>query len=247
MSHRNARLTVHGRLLIVRRHQQGWRQAHIAAAMGVSRKCVKIWIDRYAAEGEAGLEDRSSRPRSSPTRTAEQVERQVLTVRDRERRGQDWIGPELGVPARTVSRILRRHHKPYLRELDPISGDLIRSSKSTATRYERERPGELVHVDVKKLGRIPDGGGWKANGRQKGQTGAQKRARIGYDYIHSMVDDHSRLAYSEVLPDETASTSAEFLLRAAAYFAAHGISCIERVITDNAFVYRHSHAFAAAV
>jgi transposase len=159
MAHANARLTVHGRRLIVQRHQQGWRQAHIADAMGVSGKCVKTWIERYAGEGEDGLRDRSSRPHSTPTRTLADVEERVIALRGQERRGQDWLGPELGLPARTVSRILRRHHMPYLRECDPMTGELIRASKATATRYERDRPGELVHMDVKKLGRIHDGGG----------------------------------------------------------------------------------------
>lgn len=241
MSHASARTTFHGRLLIVERHQAGWPQAHIARAMGVSRKCVKTWIDRYAAEGEAGLQDRSSRPHRSPTRTSPQIERQVLEMRRRERWGQDLIGPELGVPARTVSRILRRHHAPYLRHLDPITGQVIKASKSTAVRYERERPGELVHMDVKKIGRIPDGGGWKAHGRQMGKTSAQKKARIGFDYVHSAVDDHSRLAYSEILPDEKGPTCAAFLLRAAEHFASHGITRIERVITDNHMSYRLSN------
>ena len=136
-----------------------------------------------------------------------------------ERRGQDWIGPELGLPARTVSAILRRHQVPYLRECDPLTGEVIRASKTTAVRYEHDHPGSLVHMDVKKVGRIHDGGGWKAHGRAMGITGAKKRARIGFDYVHSVVDDHSRLAYSEILPDEKGATCAAFLLRAAAYFA----------------------------
>jgi transposase InsO family protein len=241
VSHRNARLTVHGRLLIVQRHQAGWKQAHIAAAMGVSRKCVRTWIDRYDSEGEAGLETRSSRPHSMPTRTRDEIEQKVLTARGELREGPDVLGPKIGVPPRTVSRILRRHAVPYLRECDPMTGEVIRSSKQTAQRYERERPGELVHMDVKKLGKIPDGGGWKAHGRQMGSTAAKKRAKIGYDYIHSLVDDHSRLAYSEILPDETGPTCAAFLERAAAYFAAKGITRIERVMTDNAFAYRYSN------
>ena len=164
MSHGSARLTVHGRRLIVQRHQAGWKQAHIASAMGVSRKCVKTWIDRYAAEGEAGLLTRSSRPRTMPTRTPEQVEQKVLAARAEHREGPDVLGPRVGVAARTVSRILRRHRAPYLRDCDPMTGEVIRSSKATAVRYERQRPGELVHMDVKKLGRIPDGGGWRARG-----------------------------------------------------------------------------------
>jgi transposase InsO family protein len=140
--------------------------------------------------------------------------------------------------ARTVSRIVRRHGVAYLRECDPMTGEVIRSSKQTAVRYERERPGELVHMDVKKLGKIPDGGGWKAHGRGNGNR--DKKVKIGYDYVHSLVDDHSRLAYSEILPDETGATCAAFLERAAAYFAGKGITRIERVMTDNAFAYRYS-------
>jgi len=247
MSHGSARLTVHGRLLIVQRHQHGWRQAHIAAAMGVSRKCVKTWIDRYAAEGADGLRDRSSRPHTSPGRTPDEVEQRVLELRRLQRRGQDWLGPELGVPPRTVARILRRHQVPYLRECDPMTGEVIRASKVTTVRYERDRPGELVHMDVKKLGRIHDGGGWKAKGREHGQTAKQKRAKIGYDYIHSLVDDHSRYAYSEILPDEKGATCAAFLLRAAHVFAQAGIPYIERVITDNHLSYKRSLDVRAAI
>ena len=247
MSHGSARLTVYGRLLIVQRHQQGWRQAHIAAAMGVSRKCVKTWLDRYAAEGEAGLQTRSSHPHNCPTRTPAPVEQRVVELRRRERRGQDWLGPELGLPPRTVSRILRRHQVPYLRECDPITGTVIRASKVTAVRYERARPGELVHMDVKKLGRIHDGGGWKAKGREHGQTAKQKRAKIGYDFIHSLIDDHSRYAYSEILPDEQGATCAAFLLRAAEAFTAAGITRIERVITDNHLSYKRSRDMREAI
>ncbi len=114
MSHGNARTTVHGRKLIVERHAAGWRQAHIAAAMGISRKCVRTWITRYAAEGGAGLADRSSRPHTSPTRTPAEVEDRIVAVRTRERRGPAWLGAELGVPARTVSRVLARRGQPRL-------------------------------------------------------------------------------------------------------------------------------------
>ncbi|GGB97312.1 hypothetical protein GCM10010972_07600 [Cellulomonas carbonis] len=138
--------------------------------------------------------------------------------------------------------MLRRRGMPLLRDLDPLTGEQIRASKITAVRYERDRPGELVHVDVKKLGRIPDGGGWRAHGRSE-----QVRGRgIGFDYVHSMVDDHSRLAYSEILPDEKGTTCAGFVARAAAYFAAHGIPRIERIMTDNAWAYRWSLRAVAA-
>ncbi len=136
---------------------------------------------------------------------------------------------------------------PRLCELDPLTGTIIRASKTTAVRYERSQPGELTHMDVKKIGRIPDGGGWRAHGRQMGSTGARKRARIGFDYVHSLVDDHSRLAYSEIHPDEKGPTCAGFLIRAATYFAEHGIDHIERVMTDNHWSYTHSRDVAAVM
>lgn len=209
--------------------------------MGVSRKCVKTWIERFATEGEGGLVTRSSRPHSMPTRTSAEVEEKVLTARAEHREGPDVLGPRLGVSPRTVSRILRRHDTPYLRECDPITGEVIRSSKQSALRYERDRPGELVHMDVKKIGRIPDGGGWRAGVMPHGgKTSAQKKIKVGYDYVHSLVDDHSRLAYSEVLTDEKGTTCAAFLERAINYFARHGITRIERLMTDNAWAYRWS-------
>jgi transposase InsO family protein len=247
VSHRNARLTFHGRRLIVHRVcRRKIPQAHVADAMGVSRQCVSKWVARYRAEGEAGLHDRSSRPHRVPTQTPAAVESRVLELRDHERRGPGWLGPELGVPPRTVSRILARHGAPRLCELDPLTGEVIRASKTTTRRYERDRPGELVHMDVKKLGKIPDAGGWRAHGRGQGGN-RDRRHGAGYDYVHSVVDDHSRLAYSEILPDEKGQTCAAFLARAAAYLADHGISAIERVLTDNAFAYRHSAAVAEVI
>jgi transposase InsO family protein len=211
--------------------------------MGVSRQCAHRWVARFDAEGDAGLVDRSSRPHHMPTRTSAEVEDQVVTARLEHRRGQDWLGPELGVPARTVSRILRRHQLPRLAECDPLTGAVIRSSKTTAIRYERDRPGELVHMDVKKIGRIPTGGGWKAHGREMGSTWQRKKTRIGFDYVHSVVDDHSRFAYSEVLPDERAGTASAFFERALQAFAHVGIT-VERVMTDNHWSYTKSHSLA---
>lgn len=239
VTHRNARLTPAGRRLIIQRHQHGWTQARIAAAMGISRRCVARWITRHRLEGAAGLEDRSSRPRTSPSRTPAHLEQLVLRIRRDDRVSRDELARRTGLAPRTVSRILTRHGMPHLARLDPMTGQLIRASKTTAIRYERDRPGELVHMDVKKLGRIPDGGGWKALGR--GDSGNRDRRHgSGYDYVHSLVDDHSRLAYSEVLPDEKGATCAGFLERAISYFAAHGITRIERLLTDNAWAYRHS-------
>ena len=246
MSHRNARLTFHGRCLLVRRVRlEGMAIAHVAKAMGVSRQCGSRWVSRFDSEGMAGLEDRSSRPHSSPTRTTSDIEQRVLDARAEHRRGPDWLAPEVGVPARTITRILRRHGVPMLCHCDPMTGEVSRSSKATAVRYERERPGELVHMDVKKVARIPDNGGWRIHGR--GKTTAQVNARTGTDYVHSLVDDHSRFAYSEILNNERAGACAAFFSRAVAYFAAHGIDRIERVITDNAWSYRRGLALEALI
>ena len=158
-----------------------------------------------------------------------------------QRRGPDWIGAELGLPARTVGAILARHGVPHLADCGPLTGELIRASRQTTRSYERHRPGELVHMDVKKLGRIPDGGGWRADRGTPAQHASRvDRAPIGYDYVHSLIDDHLRFAYSEILQDEKGAICRAFLLRAAGYFAAHGIREIQRVMTDNAWAYRYA-------
>lgn len=244
MGHANARLTVHGRRLLIQRVEAGSPVSHVAKSMGVSRQCAHRWVRRHTEHGDAGLADRSSRPRTCPTRTPAETEAKILELRTEERRGQDWIGAELGVPARTVSRVLRRHNVPYLRDLDPLTGEIIWASKTTALRYERDAPGDLAHMDVKKLGRIPDGGGWKAHGRQMGSTGAAKRAKIGFDYVHSVVDDHSRVAYSEIHNDEKGATVTGFFTRAVAWFAKHGVT-IREVMTDNHWSYTRTASFTA--
>jgi len=153
-----------------------------------------------------------------------------------------------GVPARTISRILARHHVPRLSWCDPLTGELIRASRATVNRYERERPGELVHVDVKKLGKIPDGGGWRARRETTtNHTSRLDKTPIGFDYVHAVIDDHSRLAYAEIHDDEKGTTAAGVLLRAAEFFASQGIPRIERVLSDNAFAYRNSADFKNAV
>lgn len=216
-------------------------RAWLAAELGVSRQCAYRWVRRFLDEGATGLNDRSSRPHHCPRRTPASVEAAVVELRTSARRGQQWIADELGAPARTVCAILRRHRMPYLRDCDPLTGAVIRASKTTAVRYERNRPGELIHMDVKKIGRIPDGGGWKAHGRAAtGDDHAHKKSHIGFDYVHSVIDDHSRLAYSEILSDEKGITCAAFLQRAADYFATYGITQIERIMTDNAWAYRYS-------
>jgi transposase InsO family protein len=163
----------------------------------------------------------------------------VLEVRRRERRGQDWIGPEVGVAPRTVGAILRRYQVPKLCACDPLTGEVIRASKTTPLRYERSAPGDLIHIDVKKIGRIPEGGGWKAHGRA--ERPGHKRG-LGYDYVHAAVDDHSRLAYAEILDNEKGTTCAGFLRRAVEHFASHGIS-VRQVISDNAKNYTLSREF----
>jgi transposase InsO family protein len=243
VAHVNARLTVHGRRLLVHRVRVDRRPvAHVAKELGVSRQCAHRWVARFDAEGAAGLADRSSRPHRTPSRTPVVVEQQVLAARREYRCGPIGLARHTRVPAATCGRILRRHAVARLADCDPLTGEVIRATRMSAERYERVRPGELVHLDVKKLGRIPDGGGWKAHGRSEAVRGRG----VGYDYVHAAVDDHSRLAYAEILPDETGHTCAGFLTRAAAWFADHGVN-IERVITDNALAYRRSRAFHTAV
>ena len=243
--HANARLTVHGRVLLVRRvRTEGRPISHVARELGVSRQCAARWVTRYDHHGDAGLHDRSSRPHHSPTRHTAATEARVLATRREQRCGPAGLALITGVPARSVSRILARHGVARLGECDPITGDRIRATRASARRYEHRAPGDLVHVDVKKLGRIPQGGGWRIHGRGP-RPGATRR--IGFDYVHAMVDDHSRFAYAEVLPDERGATCAGFVQRAAAAFAAAGITRIERVITDNARNYRGCAVFAQAL
>ena len=246
MSHANARLTLHGRRLLVARVLDDHRPvAHVAKELGVSRQCAHRWVRRFRAEGAAGLSDRSSRPLQTPTKTSPEREAAVLAARAELRFGPVRLAAKTGVPARTISRILRRHQVPPLAWLDPITGAPIRATRATTNRYEHEHPGDMVHIDVKKLGRIPDGGGWRVHGREANTR--DRKNPVGFDYVHAAVDDHSRLAYAEIHPDEKGATAAGFLTRAAAYFTSHGVTRIERVISDNAFAYRHSTAFKDAV
>ena len=235
--HGSPRLNLFGRLLLVQRVEAGWSVAAASEAVGVSRATGHKWVRRHREEGEAGLEDRPCHPRRSPHQLSAEQEAPILQLRRERKLGPHRIAALTGRPRSTCHKVLARHGLNRLDLLDRPTGRLIR-------RYERQRPGELVHVDVKKLGRIPPGGGHRVHGWQPG--GRPKR-HLGYDYIHSMVDDHSRLAYSEVLPDERGSTCAAFLLRAAEFFAVHGIPRLERVMTDNAFAYRNSREFQAAL
>ena len=238
--HRNAKLTPAGRRILVDRIASGRPAAHVAAEMGVARKTGYKWWRRWLAEGEAGLQDRSSRPRRSPTRVPARVERKIERLRRRRKLGPMRIGWRLGLASSTVYRVLCRLRLNRLAWLDRPTGRVIRRL------YEHPRPGDLLHIDVKKLGRIPPGGGWRAHGR--GRDGHGGHSRVGYAYIHSAVDDHSRVAYSEVLADERAVTAVAFWQRARSWFAERGVS-VRAVLTDNGSCYRSAdfaRAFRAA-
>ena len=192
MSHANARLTFHGRCLLIERVIGDRRPvSHVAKELGISRQAAHRWVSRFRAEGVAGLHDRSSRPHRMPRRTQEAIEEAVIAARRQLRAGRDRIAEVTGVPPRTVSAILARHRMPPIAVLDPVTGVVIRASKATEHRYERPARGDLVHVDVKKLGRIRDGGGWRSRGRQDApRSHGAKSQRVGFDYVHAAVDDH---------------------------------------------------------
>jgi len=228
--HANARLTPIGRLTLCLRVEQGRPVAHVAPEMGISRTTGYKWWRRFCEEGVEGLVDRSSRPHRCPHRSAPDLEAQIAELRAELKLGPARIGYRLGVAPSTVHRVLVRLGLNRLAWMDRPTGRVIR-------RYERERPGELIHVDIKKLGKIPDGGGWKVVGRQAGKKNNDTRRGIGYGFIHSAVDDHSRLAYSEILGDERKETAAGFWQRARAWYLDQGIET-EEILTDNGSCYR---------
>ena len=230
-SHENARTTPHGRLLMVRRLSAGQSVAIVAAAMGVTPKTVRKWRDRFVAEGLPGLRDRSAKPLHSPRRLAPESTAQIEALR-RQRRSGPAIARQLGLPVSTVGLELRRLGLGRLRALDP---------KSEIIRYEREHPGELIHIDIKKLGRI-DGVGHRITGNRTGQS--NKRG-TGWEYLHVAIDDASRLAFTAMMPDEKKESTVAFLDAAIAWFQAHGVTA-QRVMTDNGSAYK-SKAFAAAI
>ena len=228
MPHRNAPLTATGRLRLARCVvEDNWPLRRAAERFQVSPTTAQRWAERYRQFGEAGMSDRSSRPRTSPRRTPTRTERRIIKVRVLRRWGPARIAHLLHLVPSTVHRVLTRFGLARLTHLDRATGRVIR-------RYERERPGELVHVDIKKLGNIPDGGGHKVLGRQAGRA---KRSSVGYSYLHTAVDDHSRLAYSEIHTDEKKETATSFWTRAQAFFTQAGIT-VERVLTDNGACYR---------
>jgi transposase InsO family protein len=239
MSHAKAKLTPSGRLLLVRRVlEEGWPPAHAAAMAGVSRQTVHKWLRRFREEGPAGLLDRSSVARRCPHRTSPSVEAAVIEARLTSRRGPHRIAQRLDLAPSTVHAVLARHGLSRLSRLDRTTGVPIR--------YERATPGELIHVDVKKLGRVPEGGGWRVHGRERGRAGELRTQRTGFDYLHVAVDDHSRFAYVEVHADEKGETCAGFLERTRERFAQVGID-IERVMTDNAKNYTLAKVFQRAL
>ena len=235
--HRNARLNLHGRRLLIARIQQGRPIAHVADELGISRQTAYKWWGRWRREGDRGLVDRSSRPRSMPTRTPRHVEHQVERLRKARKLGPARIAGILELAPSTVHRILCRCGLNRIAWMDRPTGTVIRR------RIEHDRPGELVQIDIKKLGRIPPGGGWRAHGR--GHDGHHGHAGVGYAFIHTAIDSHSRVAYSEVLDDEKAITAIRFWQRAHAWFAQLDVR-IETVQTDNGSCYR-AHAFTAAI
>jgi transposase InsO family protein len=224
--HRNAPLTPEGRLRLCHRIADGWSVAAAAESMGISRQTAHKWWRRYQDEGVAGLEDRSSRPRSCPHQTPARVERRIVALRQSRKLGPARLAGIVGLPASTVHRVLVRHGVNRLRWMDRPTGRVIR-------RIETSRPGELIHIDVKKLARVPRGGGHKKLGRVAGpsHTGG------GYTHIHTAIDAYSRLAYSEFAGTENTVNCVAFLQRAVAWFADHGIQ-IERILTDNGNGYR---------
>ena len=236
MSHANAQLTPAGRLrlaqLIV---DKGWTLRRAAERWNCSVTTAKRWADRYRAQGRAGMVDRSSRPKTSPQRTASRVERRVLGLRVSRRWGPARIAYRLRMAVSTVHKILRRYNCPPLAWTDPATGIRIKWTRTKANSYVHDAPGDLIHVDIKKLGRIPNGGGWRFLGRPEGNR--DRRRGVGYWYIHNAVDDCSRLSYSELLADERKETAAAFWQRANAYFEALGIT-VKRVLTDNGSCYR---------
>ena len=248
MSHANAALTPRARLRLARLVvEDGWPVARAAERYDVSWPTANRWAQRYRQAGPAGMTDRSSRPHRSPARTPAPVVRAIVALRWRKRLGPVEIGSRLGLPASTVHAVLVRCRLNRLSHLDRRTGEPIR-------RYEHDHPGAMLHLDVKKLGNIPDGGGWRYLGRQQGNRNrsatpgkprnAQHNPKMGTAFVHTVIDDHSRVAYAEIHNDETAATAIGVLRRAVAWYSARGVT-VERVLTDNGSAYR-SHAWRNA-
>ncbi|MBC7519265.1 MAG: IS481 family transposase [Microbacteriaceae bacterium] len=248
MSHANAALAPVQRLRIARLIvDQGWPVAHAAVFFHVSWPTAKRWANRYAAMGRDGVQDRSSRPYRSPNRTSQELVRKIVHLRWKKRLGPVAIGAKLGMPASTVHAVLVRCRLDRLHHVDVKTGDPVR-------RYEHDTPGAMIHVDVKKLGKIPDGGGWRFVGRKQGNrniaatagrpTGGKRGQVIGTSFVHTVIDDHSRVAYAEIHDDEKAETAVGVLRRAVSWFEARGVT-VDRVLSDNGSAYK-SHAWRDA-
>jgi len=243
MTHRNAFLTPRGRLMLAQCVvDAGWTLRRAAERFNCSASTAKKWADRYRGGGGAAMNDASSRPHRCPHQLPVRRERRIIKVRCTKQWGAARIAAHLKVARSTVEAVLRRYQMPLLRHLDSTTGLPVR--RPAPQRYEHPIPGAMVHVDIKKLGRIPDGGGHRKLGRMLGNRNNKKQGR-GYSYLHHAVDDHSRLAYSEILDDERKDTAAQFWKRANTFFAAHGI-VVARVLTDNGSCYR-SATFAKAL
>jgi transposase InsO family protein len=220
--------------------EDGWPLRRAADRFQVAPTTAKRWADRYREQGKAGMADRSSRPRTSPFRTPTRVEHRILGLRVTRRWGPTRIAGRLGLTPSTVHKVLTRYHAPLLARLDRATGVPVR-------RYERAAPGDLIHVDIKKLGNIPTGGGHRVLSRRAGNRNRRRSpgahldlnggAHVGYSYLHTAIDDHSRLAYTEILPDEKKETAASFWRRAHTYFTSCGIT-VTRVLTDNGSCYQ---------
>lgn len=245
MVHANAVLTPRGRLLLARRVvEEGWPIARAAEHFHVSWPTAKRWASRYAAMGQDGMGDRSSRPHRRPNCTGQVVVRKIVHLRWKHRLSPLAIASRLSMPASTVHAVLVRCRLNRLSHIDIRTGDPIR-------RYEHDHPGALIHVDVKKLGNIPDGGGWRFVGRAQGSknrrtTEGLTRSRsydpnLGHAFIHTVIDDHSRVAYAEIHDNEKTDTAVEVLRRAVSWFGTRGVS-VERVLSDNGACYR-SHTW----
>ncbi len=250
MPHGNAALSFEGRRRLVRRCQHR-PIAHVAAEAAVSRQCLSKWVTRWREHGDEGLHDRSSRPRRSPTATPQAVVERIIALRKKKwsarRIRLQLVGEGSDIAVCTISRILRREGLHRLNWLDVDGQSLRRQPGKITARY----PGHMTHLDVKKVGRIPDGGGWRVHGRGSDQAKATGRAKAtgakaGYTYLHSAVDGFSRLSYTEAHEDETAATAIGFLFRAKVFFTAHGITRFTRIVTDNGACYR-AHDFTRAV
>jgi len=242
VSHANAALTPRARLRLARLVvDDGWPIARAADRFEVSWPTAKRWADRYREHGADAMNDRSSRPHHQPNKTPPSVVRRIVSLRRRHRLGPVQLADYTGVPASTVHAVLRRCRLNRLSHLDRITGEPIR-------RYEHPYPGAMLHVDVKKLGNIPDGGGWRYLGRAQGgknraatpgkPRNAHHNPKLGTAFVHTVIDDHSRVAYAEIHDDETAATATIVLRNAVSWFAEHGVTTIERVLSDNGSAYR---------